>query len=324
MDFEDFKSVPLLSAFPEHILILLYQLVKENAYPAGSVIMKEGDQGDSFFIVSSGELEVRKVINREAGEYKALTRIGVKEVFGEMAVFDQTPRSADVVALTDVVLWQITVPYLNALLKSDPPAGTDFLMAMMSLLIARLRTANQTIALLSEAGQIISSATELPTLIHRLFELIVREWSGSDAAIFATYNSFNDEFNVVEVMPTGEAYKIIPSVFEPSDRLVMTLTGNHEAILINQDVTSAQAPTFLLEGIFTQAHSLLAAPFWHADHLLGFIVLMRFDASDAFTKQQMVLLSGLCNMVAPAMATFRYRSDEEARIRLAKAKGLIA
>ncbi len=323
MNFTDFQALPLFTTFPEPILHHLYDLMKEKTYPAGHTIVKEGERGDSFFIVASGEIEVRKVINRETGEYKALTRIGEKEIFGEMAVFDQTPRSADAVAITDVILWQVTIPYLKGLLQSDPAAGADFMMAMITLLISRLRSTNKALAVLAEAGRLVSSATDLSVLTHNLFEMITREFEGADSAILALYNWFNDEFNVVE-STVGDTVRIVPMVFEPSDPLIFRLTKSSEPILINRNrdaPASDQTTLFKLEGVFAEASSLLAAPFWYGNNLFGFVVLMNFSQTGVFTRQQLVLLQGLCHLVAPAMETFRYRSDEEARVRLSRAKG---
>lgn len=321
MTFETFRALPFFSTFPEAILRHLYDLMEKKEYPEGFTVTREGDKGDSFFVVVSGELEVRKVINRETGEYKTLARIGEKEIFGEMAVFDQTPRSADVVSLTDVTLWRITVPYLKGLLQSDPAKGADFLMAMITLLISRLRSTSKTATVLAEAGQIVSKSPDLPTLTRALFELIVREIEGSDAAVFALYNWFNNEFNVVE-STENESARTFPAVFDPSDPFVFRLTKSAEPILISGGLGYTGTISSLgTEGIFAEASSILAAPFWYGSNLFGFIVLANFLQKGAFTREHLVLLQGICNMVAPAMETFRYRSDEDARNRLLKAKG---
>ncbi len=321
MDFAAFKTIPILTAFPESILQQLYHLMEEKRYPAGYFVIQEGEPGDSFFIVASGELEVRKTINRQAGEYKVLTRIGTQEILGEMAVFDQMTRSADVVALTDVVLWQITVPSMKALIESAPAAGADFLMSMITLLVSRLRVTNQTVVVLAEAGRLVSAAPDLPTLTSHLFELITREFEGADTAILATYNWFNDEFNVVESMKRGDSPEMLPMTFEPSDPFILRLKNNPEPILINKSTVSQPVESFKREGVLAEARSVLAAPFSYGNNLFGFVLLMNFSKADSFSRQQLVLLEGLCHLVAPAMETFRYRLDEEARTRLSMAKG---
>ncbi len=319
MTFEEFSEIPLFSTFPESILRHLFDLMKEKEYPPGSVITQEGDKGDSFFIVVSGEMEVRKVTDRSTGKYKAITRIGEKEIFGEMSVFDQTPRSADVVALTDVTLLQVTVPYLKGLLHSDPVAGADFLMAMIALLVGRIRQTNQSVAVLSETGRLVASSQDIPSLTRGLFDLIVRSFDGTESAILALYNWFNDEFNVVE--STSDPERTIPMIFEPSNELIFRLTRSEEPILIKGGGRASEPTTFKLEGVFAQARSILAAPFYYGKNIFGFVVLMNWNRPSAFTRQQLVLLQGLCYQVAPAMETLRYRSEEEARARLAKAKG---
>ncbi len=315
--FSDFQSHPVFAAFPETIAKHLYALMEEIEHPAGDTVLKEGDPGNTFFVVLSGELETRKMIRREEGRYKTLARLGRNDIFGEMAFFDHALRSADVVAMTDVVLWRVTVPCVEELIRSDPTSGANFLMTMITLVISRLRATNQTVAVLAEAGRLVSSAVDLPELTCNLFELISRELSGADSTILALYNWFSDDFSVVESMG-GDASRSLPVVLSSSDPLVFQLTRSSDPILINQDSEADQSP---LRGIFREAHSLLAAPFWYGKNLFGFVVLMNFNQSGIFTQQQLVLLQGLCHLVAPAMETFRYRSDEESRVRLSRAKG---
>jgi CRP-like cAMP-binding protein len=318
--FFDFQAHPVFSTFPETVLRHIYDLMEIKEYPAGYTVLKEGEDGDSFFVVASGTLEVRKVVDRVHGEYKALTRISEKEIFGEMAVFDQTPRSADVVAITDVTLWQITVPCLQDLIRANPTTGANFLMAMITLLITRLRATNKIVGAIAEAGRLVSSSQYLPALTHNLFELITREIPGADSAILALYNWFSDEFNVVESMG-GDSRRALPMSLDASNQLVFRLTRSAEPILMNRKPFSDLDVPPSLEGLFSEAHSLLAAPFWYGNNLFGFVVLMNFNQTGAFTQQQLVLLDGLCHLVAPAMETFRTRSDEASRVRLARAKG---
>ncbi len=315
MDFLSFRSLPFFANFSESILASLYQLVKIVRYPADAIVLREGEAGDTFFIVCTGELEVRKVIDREQGKYKALTRIGEKEVFGEMAVLDRSARSADVVALTDVVLWKITAVDMTQFLQADPLAAGKFLMAIITLFASRLRATNQAMAVLAETGRIVASASVLPALTQPLFERITHDFEGVDSALLALYNQFNDEFDVVASTP--DSAWALPSVLSPSDPLVSFLSQHPEPILIK----SVPDHPLELEGAFGRACSLIAAPFYYANTFFGFIVLINWSQPRAFTRQQQVLLHGICQQVAPAMESLRYRSEEAARLRLAKARG---
>ena len=73
------------------------RFVKEQRHAAGELIFEEGSSADRFFIIKEGEIEIRKVIDRQEGRYKPVSVLTVGEFFGEMAVFLGQPRSADAV-----------------------------------------------------------------------------------------------------------------------------------------------------------------------------------------------------------------------------------
>jgi CRP-like cAMP-binding protein len=65
---------------------------KERTYPVGSVVVREGDEGQAFYLLLEGKVEVRRKSRR-------LATLGPGQFFGEMALFANQPRSADVVAV---------------------------------------------------------------------------------------------------------------------------------------------------------------------------------------------------------------------------------
>lgn len=71
-------------------------------YPAGSVIVREGDPADAAYIITRGRCEVRKIDGANANRELVLRTLGEGEVFGETAIFAKAPRSASVIALEDV------------------------------------------------------------------------------------------------------------------------------------------------------------------------------------------------------------------------------
>ena len=68
-------------------------------YRAGEVIVREGETGDSMYVIQSGQAEV---IRNKDGREVRLALLGEKDIFGEMAIFQKETRSATVRALTDV------------------------------------------------------------------------------------------------------------------------------------------------------------------------------------------------------------------------------
>jgi CRP/FNR family cyclic AMP-dependent transcriptional regulator len=94
------RGVDLFSNLPGEDLARIALITEEAQHPAGAEIIREGDVGESLYVVVEGRVEVRK------GE-KRLAELSEREVFGEMAVLDPGPRSATVNAVTDVTLLTI-------------------------------------------------------------------------------------------------------------------------------------------------------------------------------------------------------------------------
>ncbi len=86
------SRVPLFSSLDAGHLRTVVRSGKERDYPSGGEIVKVGDRGIGFYLVLTGGVEVRR-------ESEVLARLGPGEFFGEMALFDDQPRTADVVAV---------------------------------------------------------------------------------------------------------------------------------------------------------------------------------------------------------------------------------
>ena len=91
-----FRGVSMLAVLPEHVIERLARQSDVVSVPAGSAVFREGDVGDRFYIMESGEVEVST-----AG--RVLARRTVGDSFGEIALLRDVTRTATATALTDVV-----------------------------------------------------------------------------------------------------------------------------------------------------------------------------------------------------------------------------
>ncbi len=77
--------------------------IKSVNYKAGSLVVKEGDNGDDFFMVEEGKLQALKI--KSPGEQPVVVKdYGVGDYFGELALLKNCPRQASIKCLTDVKL----------------------------------------------------------------------------------------------------------------------------------------------------------------------------------------------------------------------------
>src|SRR5205085_7860564 len=86
-------------------------------YPAGERIFAQGELGTEMFIIQDGVVEIVKEIS---GETHLLSTLEKGDFFGEMAVLDDVPRSADAVARTEVRLLVINGARFDEMLRRNP------------------------------------------------------------------------------------------------------------------------------------------------------------------------------------------------------------
>jgi len=136
---EVLKKVPLFASLPEQELAAFAELVRERSYPRGSVILFEDDQGDSLFLLADGQVKV--VLIGEDGREVILSVLREGSFFGEMALLDDQPRSAHVIAMEDSSLLVLRREDFQARLRQSPEVA----IALLRELAGRLRRADEKI-----------------------------------------------------------------------------------------------------------------------------------------------------------------------------------
>jgi len=123
---------------------LLATFSSEEKFRQGSVIFREGEKGDKLFIVLDGRVRISKFIPGVGEE--ALTVLDRGDFFGEMALIDDKPRSADAKAHeNDATVLSIDRATLNEILSMDPHASLQFLNLLCRMISRRLREINDKI-----------------------------------------------------------------------------------------------------------------------------------------------------------------------------------
>src|SRR5262249_31553420 len=101
------------------------------------VVFNKGEKGDAMFMILQGELRARVMLN---GRESTLTVMGVGECFGELAVIDESERSADVVANSETILLKISAGALKRLFQEAPALAAPFLFGLNKTITSRVRT----------------------------------------------------------------------------------------------------------------------------------------------------------------------------------------
>jgi CRP/FNR family transcriptional regulator len=138
-----FLNVGLFEEFNLQDLNALSLLSTEKGYQPGDTIIQEGDVCDGFYYIISGQAEVRKRLTgplaRRVGGYVPLEVLGPDEYFGEMALLENTVRSASVVALAETVCRVVPSWEFLTEIKYHP----EMAMKLLVVLSRRLRRTSQ-------------------------------------------------------------------------------------------------------------------------------------------------------------------------------------
>jgi len=152
------RQTPLFAGLDDANLERLAATTEPMKIPAGELLIREGDPGDSMYVVTAGELEVTK----KAGTSELpLARVGPGAIQGEMAALEGRPRTASVRAVTDAEVIRIPREGLLALLDSGPDAA----IALLRTVLERLRS---TESMLRQREKLAGLGTLAAGLAHEL------------------------------------------------------------------------------------------------------------------------------------------------------------
>ena len=158
MNLHDLRKSPLFQGLSDEELQRLMDMGEPVTLRAGEILIRQGELGDSAYVVIRGEFEIQK----QAGQ--SLIKIDVRnpgDVVGEMALLSQGPRNASVIAKTDSETLRIPQEAFEKLLSSSTTAA----LAVLHWVMARL-TQNE--SLLHQQEKMAALGTMSAGLAHEL------------------------------------------------------------------------------------------------------------------------------------------------------------
>jgi CRP/FNR family cyclic AMP-dependent transcriptional regulator len=121
------QRVPLFADLSRHEVGQIARLFKERRFAAGETVIQEGSGGAAFFIIDAGEARVL-IHGREHSTLKA------EDYFGEIAMIDQGPRMATIVACSELVCYGLTYWDFRPLVEANGVIGWKLLERMAKML----------------------------------------------------------------------------------------------------------------------------------------------------------------------------------------------
>ncbi|HEY6366171.1 MAG TPA: SLC13 family permease, partial [Candidatus Binatia bacterium] len=112
------RTIPLFSGLSREDIAKILGRLEEKSFKAGTTVFSQGDQGDSFYFIQSGAVQV--VLESSGGRKESIAVLGPQDWFGEMALLSGEPRSATITTVKDTTVWRLSREAWNELIEKYP------------------------------------------------------------------------------------------------------------------------------------------------------------------------------------------------------------
>ncbi|MBE7554385.1 MAG: cyclic nucleotide-binding domain-containing protein [Anaerolineales bacterium] len=184
-----------LGALPEDALTALMNVVVTRTYPADSIICREGQPADIFYIIQEGQVAFTKRM-ADSDQFLGMKTTG--EFFGELGVLDRAPRAATVHAISDCQLIEIDETTLDEILTRNPSVARAIMRGITRtvrdtdrITIAELQLKNSELARTLENLRAAQAELLLRERLKRDLEIAAQVIKIFYPPLFQTYRALN-------------------------------------------------------------------------------------------------------------------------------------
>jgi len=183
MNVETLRHVPLFESLDNEAALELCEFLESLDRKAGALVFRAGDEGDAMYVIEEGK--VRICVRAKDGHEVTLTELDRGDFFGEMALLERKPRSADARVAEDARLAVLSREHFLSFVRSNPNVALEMLTAFAN----RLRHTDELLRHTATRNLNVEEAAQL-TLADRSADVIA-EFGGSWKFILAAVFFFN-------------------------------------------------------------------------------------------------------------------------------------
>lgn len=148
---EFFRAIPIFGGLEDPKLDSVIGLLEETSFPAGAMVVRQGETSRTMYVVAEGEMVVRRA--GPSGVMRKVVRLHRGEFFGETTLIEIHPSDATVVADHAARLYTLSNRALYALYQRDAGAYLILVMNIARELSRRLRKAENRVCELAEQAE---------------------------------------------------------------------------------------------------------------------------------------------------------------------------
>lgn len=242
-------KVPLFSGLDIKLLSSMMPLFQEETFPKNSKILREGEFGDSMFIIVDGQVSVTK-FNHEGKEI-FITNLNSGSYFGEVALIDNQPRSANINADDEISVLRLKKSAFEKLLLEDKTFAINFYRNCLNETLERMR---------ETATNLTSSKTVLDQKSNKLDQI---DADLSDAKIIQDYFISQDQLSseCFKIHDIKQTYIYKPYLKVGGDFLNLKSFSDDKIGFIIADVMGHGVSAALATGVLRSGFTIFSKEF---------------------------------------------------------------
>lgn len=142
------RKIPVFADMKPRELREFERVLHKREFAQGETVFREGEPGVGMYIIYRGSVGIFK--NAPNGKEEQLAELREGEFFGEMALLDESPRSATARALEPSIILGLFQPDLFDLIERKPKLGNKILLNLAHIIGERLRRTNEELQVLRQ------------------------------------------------------------------------------------------------------------------------------------------------------------------------------
>jgi CRP/FNR family cyclic AMP-dependent transcriptional regulator len=308
MNPEDLKHIAVLQSIESDALARLAAALEKKEYSEGQPVFSEGDPADAMYFIQKGCIRIEK---RASGSVqKTLAVLEAGDYFGEMALFEQKPRSASAVAAGPATIVCLSKPAFDELHKKSSAAGFNVLFAMIRTSSDRIRRLSTEVVVYDEIGKAIGESQDLQALCDVILQQLTTA-TLADWGLLVICSQFCDRLEIRAQVNLNLSAEQREAISNANGFLALVRQKPGDMLIDNFDDEESFKSRARL-GFETA--SLLLAIITVGGQFLGAIALGGQERGQ-FGPNSLNLARGVARQAGQAILNARHREEEQARSR---------
>lgn len=312
------KTLQGFSALPDSAIAEIAAFTAVRKVRAGETVFAQGEPSPYFFGVCSGEVIIQRVSKDARFPNKVLGMVGTGGLFGESAIFEESPRAAMASAYKDGELLAVRGSDFRAWLKKNAEVSQSLLMTLFQTANQRLFRTSHELTVIYGVGRLLGSAKPYADQIAAAMEYFKSSLEGLDELILYKRSAYWEEFEPVLSLPSQPDLPSVPLTNELAHKVSST------GALFAFDPKAYRMPLQALGFDWGTRPAAVMIPLFDWEKpshpLQGLLLLASTRSAEAFAADKQLLLTSVAQPVAEAMSRHSRQQDADAQTRLSQSR----